>query len=140
MIETVWTVRKPTKDDIPFIYATWLNSFYYDSWVKSILKSVYFENYKKIIDYVLQSASIIIACSNDDPNVIFGYLVHEPGVAHYCFVKDHFRRFGIAKDLYSKAFDPDEKISFTHRTRYLNKLLINRNNLVFNPLILFTKE
>lgn len=140
MQDTIWTIRAPNKNDIPFIYATWLNSFYLDSWAKSITKTIFFENYKRVVDHILQSATVTIACSQEDPNVIFGYLVSEPGVAHYCFVKEAFRSFGIAKDLYNKAFDSDEKIQITHRTRKLNPIFNKKQSLIFNPLILFTKE
>lgn len=136
-----WLIREPFKDDISFIYATWLNSLYTDSWMRSIRKSVYFDNYKKVLDRILLRAKITIACKPDDPTVIFGYLISEPGIVHYSFVKDAFRKLGVAKSLYKHVFPNGEKPEITHKTRCLDYILTtHENEYMFNPILLFNKE
>lgn len=136
-----WIIRQPTPDDIAFIYATWLNSYYYDSWAKSIRKSVYYNNYKRVVDKLLNEADISIACMPENQNVIFGYMVTEPGIIHYSFVKEDFRHFGIAKALYQHSHPhPDDKIEITHLTRSVHRILEKNLNFIFNPIRLFNQE
>lgn len=141
MSENMWTIREPNKKDIAFIYATWLNSLYYDSWFKGIQKSVYFDNYKKVIDHILSYAKVSISCLKEDPNTILGYLVSEdPDVIHYLFVKEAFRRFGIAKSLFDHNFISPERMLITHRTRQANQILNTKSQFTYNPFLLYKGE
>ncbi len=133
-----WNIREANPNDIPFIYATWLKSYHYDSWTKSIAKSIYFDNYKLVIDRLLEASQVLIACHPTDENVILGYLVAEPEIIHYCFVKEAFRRFGIAKDLVRASEAPETAI-ISHRTQMALPILRTKD-FIFNPFILYSKE
>ena len=135
-----WIIREPRPEDLSFIYSTWLNSFYYDSWAKSIRKSVYFNNYKKVLDRILDSAHISIACDPNDESVIYGYLISESDIAHYIYVKDAFRKFGIAKDLVNNDMNLLNEFQFTHKTRHVLPIVMNKNQYTFNPILLFKQE
>lgn len=135
-MDTPWAIRGPEESDIPFIYATWLNSNYTDTdFRRSVRKSVYFEAYKRIIDNILLSAKVSVACKSDTPSVIYGYLVTEGNVIHYSFVKDAFRSLGIAKSLYLHNFQQGQALECTHSTGS-TKGFLNRN-ITFNPFILY---
>lgn len=133
----LWITRKPTGADISFIYSTWLRSYHYDSFTKSTAKSIYFENYKLVLDHILKTAQVYVACSKEDPNVIFGYVVYEPETIHYVFVKEAFRRFGLAKALIKEALGGAEKAEATHRTGMVIPILRRYDKLVFNPFKLY---
>lgn len=137
-----WTIRQAEPSDIDFIYATFLKSFHYDSWTKSIAKSIYFDNYKRVVDHILSNSEIKVACKKEDENVIFGYFIFDSneGVAHYMFIKEQFRRFGIAKSLFENAFHADANVDCTHKTRMSLPIYRTKTNLVFNPFHLFIKE
>lgn len=133
-----WLIREAKHSDISFIYATWLNSYHYDSWTKSIAKSVFFDNYKRIIDELLLNSQVKVACVPADQDIILGYMVSEPDFIHYAFVKEAFRGFGIAKSLLiDSGFSPDDMIVITHRTKKLMDLTGHKNNLIYNPFINF---
>jgi len=135
-----WNIRPPKPEDLSFIYSTWLNSFYYDSWTKSIRKSVYFNNYKKVLDRLLNETVISIACLIEDDSVILGYMVSEPEIIHYVYVKEAFRKMGIAKSLAKELFDDEKGFEFTHKTRQVLPMIINKKQYVFNPILLFKQE
>lgn len=140
MTDQMWMIREPKASDLNFIYATWLNSYHYDSWTKSISKSVFFGNYKLVIDHILSNASILVACNKDEPEVIYGYIIYEPQKAHYVFVKEAFRAFGIARHLFEEAFKDFEDIIVTHRTESSLPILKKHTQLIFNPFDLYKKE
>lgn len=135
---TKWILRNARKSDLDFIYATWLNSFHYDSWTKSIRKSIFFDHYSKVITNLIKDATIIVACLKDEENVICGYIVSEkPNLIHYLYVKEVFRKLGIANDLYEYSFHKDQDIIITHKTRSVHDILRSKENIKFNPFLLF---
>jgi GNAT superfamily N-acetyltransferase len=89
-------------------------SFVYNSWLKSYGKSresqrmsskVYFHNYTKIIDGILEDCYVAFALNPDDLDQIFGFVVFNYDedinltVIHYIYVKEAFRKLGLAKKL-----------------------------------------
>ena len=134
-------IRPANGDDIAFIYSTWLRSLRYDSALrKTTQKSVFFQNYQLVLDSILNAPKtrILIACLSSDPNVIFGYLVHGPSTAHYCFVKDAFRGLKIAKTLLAEAFgNTDGTIQVTHITKTAEPIVFNNPRFSYNPFLLY---
>lgn len=131
-----WIFRNALPDDISFIYSTWLKSYRTGSGLGLASgKHAYFLLYNSIIDQILKRDGVIptIAADPGEPQVIYGYLVAEPGVVHYIYVKEAFRKFGIASDLYKRCGKP--KI-ITHRTREITPLL-EKYALTCNPAFLF---
>lgn len=131
-----WILREPKKTDIPFIYQTWLNSFRYDSWSKATAKSVFFDHYKLVIDEILSNSKTLIACLPEDEDIILGYLVYESQIIHYIFVKNDFRKYGIAANLVNHSMDLEQPITITHRTKTALPIL-NNKNWIFNPFKLY---
>lgn len=113
-----FNIRMATGDDLPFIYATWLESYRYDSnFGKSHRNNIFFEDYRKVVDLLLQESDVFVACDQDDPHVIYGYLAREGcQTLHYAFTKGPFRRWGIASALYEHAFGTTRPVFYTHKT------------------------
>lgn len=134
----LWKIRSATSEDISFIYATWLPSYFVDtSYYKTVRNRIYYTNYREVIDNILLNARIDVACKEDEPNVIFGYMVSEPEIAHYIFIKEPFRGFKIARALYSNRFGKDDLVIITHQTKHLRPLIEHKENIVFNPFKLY---
>lgn len=131
-----WNLREPKKNDISFIYSTWLKSYHYDSWTKNIAKSIFFDHYKLIIDEILLTAQIKVACSKDDEDIILGYLVFEDQILHYCFVKDAFRGYGIATNLVKSSLNSNT-YEISHRTHSLLNIIRDRKDFIYNPFKLY---
>jgi GNAT superfamily N-acetyltransferase len=113
-------LMEPGDDD--FVFHSWL-TFYRESsrFAKHIKNTIFFERHHRVIERILkaESTKALVCCSKDDPHVIYGYLIFSQlkkfDVVHMVYVKESFRRLGIAKALFEDAeLDPDE-IVFTHR-------------------------
>lgn len=136
-----WTLRNARPDDIPFIYSTWLKSYRTGSGLGLASgKHAYFITYNLIIDYILEKpdAHVWVAVKPDEPNVIYGYLVCEPTILHYVYVKDGFRKLGIAASLYKTAFY--ERPYITHATAMSRELLKTHAGFKFNSSLLFKPD
>lgn len=136
-----YKIRQANGKDLSFIFDTWLNSFRYDSPLgRACRNSVFFHEYKQVIDRVLSEAETLVAHSNENENHILAYLTFEPRILHYAFCKEPFRRLGITKALYTQAFGSlDAKIEFTHRTGYVSDFVRTMDHLTHNPFRLFKK-
>lgn len=133
-----WGIRKASGSDLSFIYSTWLNSYKGDSLLgKTVSRSIFFKEYAKVIDGILQrdAVDIQVACKKDEPNVVFGYLVGEPLILHYAFVKKRFCGLGILKSL-SLNFVLH---SYTHKTKTIEPILKKQPNLFYNPFLIYEK-
>ena len=140
---TNFVTRLVQPEDIPFLYSTWLNSYRNDSETGlSVRKSIFFESYRLILDYILQknTTKVLVACKPDEPNVIYGYMVAEPSdnVLHYVFVKEAFQRFGIANSLQQQLFPNTSSgtVTITHRTEYAYNYC---KKFMYNPFRLYQK-
>lgn len=135
-------IRTASGRDLGFIYDTWLKSFQCDSRVgKSCHRSVFFREYKLVIDRLLSlpTTTVLVAHSPDNENHIHAYLAFEPGVIHYAFCKEPLRRFGITKALFLKAFGPEASADTSHKTFTAKEIFDKHPNLTHNPFSLYLK-
>ena len=143
-MEEQWVIRKANPSDISFIYSTWLKSYRHNSAVgkSGIRKSVYFENYREVVDHLLQKSTVFVACLPDELDVVLGYLVFEERVIHYCFVKEAFRLLEIATDLIRFADFPQNKETYyTHVTNNLSRVISQKfPNFTYNPFIIYKRD
>ena len=127
--------RAPNENDISFIYASWLNSYRNDSYIgMSVRKTIFYREYQTIIDSILGRGKVIVAVKPDETNIIYGYIIYEPKVLHYVFVKEAFRRLGICKELLRAAGSPQTATHKTRSTEFLD------TKFTYNPFILYNKE
>ncbi len=136
-----YTIRDVLPSDIPFIYSSWLKSFRFGSQLaKPIRSSIFYENYREVLDCLLSKSQIKVACLNDEPSVILGYLVYERTIAivHYVFVKEAFRELGIAHNLLLQSELPTD-LTYSHMTTMITKYLTNKSNWIYNPFVLYSR-
>ena len=136
---TEFRIRLADSSDLNFIYDTFLNSLHYDTELgKSCRNDIFYPEYQKIIDRILLRSTIKVACHQEEPSVIFGYLIFEPDILHYCFIKQSFRRLGIATALFNDSFT-NGFVYATHLTRS-GVPTLKKFNLIFNPFILYKER
>jgi hypothetical protein len=125
------TFRKYESEDENFIMSSLLRS-YRDSVVnKDIPTKIYYDNQRSVTSKLLESADILVACSPDMSDQIYGYVVYEqPSLLHYIYVKYTFRKFGIAKELLSRAELTTPTI-ITHSPRSKTA------DFIYNPYLLW---
>lgn len=127
--------------DKNFIFATMLKGLYYgNEWFREIEKDTFMKHYHKIIETLLNypGVTITVACLKEDKDVILGYSVSHwlqtssttgLNVLDFVFVKDRWRRIGIAKTLVPKDYE-----AVSHLTKQGKAL--KPKNIPFNPFLL----
>lgn len=139
MTQTEWNIREALDTDLPFIYSSWLKSLRYGSETfRGVRNHIFFPHYNHVIDYILSSPEIkiLVACHREHPETVFGYIVYEPKIIHYIYVKKDFCRFGIGRFLWGMAgMIPD----YSHRTLDLVSILKRHpeQTSIWNPFILY---
>jgi GNAT superfamily N-acetyltransferase len=131
-------IRRATEADEAFICDSWLRSFR-DSWFAGpIPNDLYYDLYRKIINERVRArknAQTLVAVAPDDDSVILGFAcVEPPSIVHYVYVKDVFRRHGVASALvkYANIVEP---VQYTFRTKSGANSVASRN-FSYNPFIL----
>lgn len=131
-IKSLYEIREGVMDDHAFIMATFLRGLYYGSTKYSLVpKSVFMENYKRIISRMFSKGyAVHVACLRDDPSVILGYSIITPDYQTlvWVFVKKEWRKQGIAWSLV-----PKHPESVSHLTSLGETLLPKLKDCIFNP-------
>ena len=140
MSEPLYHIIDGLHDARSLVYATWLRSYQAASpHTKHIPREVYFREHHKVLDRIFARAPTVkLATMPDDPNVVFGWAVIEPGipeynqadVVHYVYVKPDFRGYGIARALLAHVERP---FTYTHWTWVVRDLDKHLEKCIFNP-------
>lgn len=136
-------IRKYKKDnDEAYLYSTWLRCYkHYSYFAKRIRSAQFFKGHEKVIKHLLAKPNVIVlvACPKDDDDTILGYLAFEEGdkesrpVIHFTFVKDAFRKMGVAKSLFKYANIDPNNIYFTHWVFDVDELIKRWDGMLYDP-------
>jgi hypothetical protein len=128
-------IRDYVPSDENFVFSTALAGLYFgDSWFSKIKKAIFINNYRKILQGIIDkpSTQIRVACIRDSPDEIKGYciLVNNAQALMWVFVKKDWRKNGIAK-----ALVPNTVIEVTNLTELGEILMKKYPHLSFNPFV-----
>jgi GNAT superfamily N-acetyltransferase len=132
-------LRPANEEDIPFIFSSWLKSFRSSLFASKLVNSVYFTEHHKVIEKIVKNSHVIVACNDQDPTQIYGYIVagtvDSIFCLHYVYTKHPFRRMGIAR-LLINFFEHSKDLAgiYTHHTRAMDDIA-PKFNLVHQPYI-----
>ena len=137
-------IRKANQEDVNFIFNSWLKSYRNSLFAKPLNNTVYFTEHHKVLERIAKTCEIIIACSKEDPNQVYGYFCAERiegiFVLHYVYVKHTYRNMGIAKLLLSTFNKKDDEAGcYTHHTRIAEKLAA-KYSLIYHPYLLIQQK
>lgn len=132
-------IRQPRKSDLNLIQNSFAKTMKTESRLgRSCSSKLFYSKFQNIIDYILDRSSILIAAAPEDHDVILGYLIYEPGIIHYAFVKYPFRRLNIIKDLVHHAFPDAKSLEFSLWTNSAKAILQkHEDQLIHNPFHLY---
>lgn len=135
--------RDMAAEDNAFVYNSWLKSFRNGTMNRNVDNSIYFHNHHKLIDKILQRSTIVVCCDAKDPKIIFGYVVYEKidgqFVLHYIYVKNIYRKLGIAKKLLEQCKHDFSVLGcYTHQTQ-VAVAKEEKYNLLYHPYLLIQK-
>lgn len=138
--EFLWVFRAVRPSDESLVYSSWLKSYRDSPVMAGVPNTVYYKMVHELIERTLATATVLVACNQEDPEVIYGYIVYEPGTIHWTYVKHPFRSFGIGKALENAALVGQEApVAYTCRTRVGDALVKKRAYLVYNPFLFLRK-
>jgi len=132
-LDALVNLREMNADETNFILSSWLKSLRAHSvYFGAVPDQIYYEAHGESIKATLECSNVLVVTPRDSPDIVVGYLVYENRsdkyvILHYCYVKNSFRRMGIAKLLANQVID-DRPVYVTHLT---NK--IQMKDLRFNP-------
>lgn len=137
-------IRKATETDVNFIFSSWLKSIRNSGYSYGVPNAVFFSEHHKVIERLLKTCTVNIACSESDVSDIYGYICSEVvdglTVIHFVYVKHTYRRLGIGNMLLNSIEHNSKAASlYTHMTKQ-GKLLEAKFNLVYSPYIALTPD
>lgn len=131
-------LRLATPADMPFFYSATLQTYLYGSpHHRTIPAKVYFTEHARLLKKTVErpDAELLLAVLKEDPSVILGFLLWEPDIMHFTYVKRGFRQMGIARQLWTKA-DLISHYQISHKTYDFNKIINKKNGIIYNPYLI----
>jgi hypothetical protein len=100
--ETATAIVRPfdNRGDAGFIFSTWSKGVYFSSFVPILtLKNNWFRDHYEHVKNLLQDTDthIRVVAMSDSPDMILGYSVREGDMLEWIYVKEAYRRQGLAK-------------------------------------------
>lgn len=101
MGQSLTVLRPAIETDMALVYATWFTHYKHTSPLgRHCRPDIFYPGQRPIINRILkQDGQVVVACPNDDSDMILGWLASEDSCIHYCYVKGAFRKMGIGKQL-----------------------------------------
>lgn len=136
-------IRAMTPGDINYVASTWRTNFRRASTFASLMTDeVYHQNHRELINRTLEWTPCYVAYDIDYPELQLGFLAggifSGYPVIHYIYVKRPFRGFGIAQALLEHlGWKPGIPMVGTHWTRETAHLYSTKNNILYNPYLLY---
>lgn len=125
-LAAVTDFRPARPSDVPFILDSWIKSFRESPWAGVVPNNQFYDVTRSAIEGLLErGARLVVACSKADPDQILGWSCTEKvrggDAAHFVYVKDPYRRRGLATELiqHGTPFTAQEgdRRFYTFRTR-----------------------
>ncbi len=112
-------IREAGPGDEGFLFRTWLEGHRVGSpaFGSRLRKDAYFALHHDKVERLLSRSQVWIACLEDAPDVIAGYIVVEqPNVIHWAFIRDGFKRLGILRLLIAASGLPSnlDGVEYSH--------------------------
>lgn len=130
MLESEFVFRPYRPEERAFIESSWAQSYFSACRIKDLLSPEEFHKFHRPLRdrfFCRPTATVIVACGAEDPDVVIGWAAVEilPNCTclHYVYVKATFRReWGVARGLLSRALPPGPVI-YSHLTSKAMKIL-----------------
>lgn len=128
-------LREMRSDDVPLITRSWKDNYRFSSPDSSWLTSrqecsrYYFKEMNARVERLLERSAVIVACNPVDSDHVLGWACasNEGGqrVMHYVWVRDAFRRLGIARTMLGALGFGSPPIVVSHWTKMCESLQEN---------------
>lgn len=148
-----YLMRDAGPADAPFIVNGWVREMRHSPWARHVPNGVYEPCQHELVHQVLAGSSAIVACNRDNPEHLYGCIVHSgrnkeyartwsnrSRIVHWVYVKGAYRGLGLGRALLFASFDggqkPDEIVCTQASQLLANKDLVARYNVIYSPYLL----
>jgi ribosomal protein S18 acetylase RimI-like enzyme len=121
-------LRPFIETDIACIISTWRNSAYFGSIGEREPQAKFFRKLTREIRAIIPEATIEIACLENDPNTIVGWVVSRGTHLDWIYVKVDYRCAGIATMLIPDGIETVSPYKTKIGQAILNKKNLNKEN------------
>lgn len=125
-------LRLATPADRRFIAASWFESYRKGGHAPEVGFDVYRAGQDAVIQRCMSQGKLVVAAAEAEPDEICGWVCAAPDTLHYAYVKQAYRRLGIALSLFAAVGQPRQH---THDTR-LGRLFARKTGSRYNPFLL----
>lgn len=136
--------RPAESRDMPFVMSSWLKSFKTSNAAGLLPFNLYYDAYRLAIQQLLDRGSVVYVAyvpgEDEAKSDIYGWACVERGfdkpLVHYVYVKQPYRRLGVAKALLRAAgVHVSQPFFYTYRTPIVAELLRGRRQAVWMPVL-----
>lgn len=134
-------VRQAMPDDAAFIIHSWLASFREGDMVEGVPNQVYYHVHHKIVESIMQRATMTVLSDPQAPEVIYAWICWEAVdngiIIHYCYVKNDFRNNRLGTTLLNAVLESERPpvVFATHRVRPMG-FEFRKRKWIYNPYLL----
>lgn len=128
--------------DAPFVFSGWVESFRSAHAAGPIPSDMYRTLYREILRRVLDRSRVVVAYNLDRPTQLFGFAVRdreddqERPVLHYVFVKQFFRRNGVARYLVQElGISTRDPFVYTFKSQAAKTIARKWTGGCFDPMV-----
>ena len=138
-------VRPMTEGDLNFIRNSWLKSYALSNFRRYMTPQVYYSEHSDLVNDLLPKASTLLACDPEDETHIYAYICFELCgdvlVIHYCYVKELYRKLGLASKLISLIQDSaSSSVTIATHANELFPPLEKKFRIIYNPYFVWRKR
>lgn len=132
-------IRPPKPTDLNFIQSTFYKSMRRESTLGRQCSGRVFRQFQEVIDYILSRSTILVSCVDESEDAIIGYLIYEPDVVHYAYVRPSSQQLDVAKEMVQHAFPDAKTLTYSLNTNSAKKISETHPEMIFNPFFLFKR-
>lgn len=135
MDELKIVVRPGTPHDAAFVSTTWADQMRFgNEFIHEVPEEFYYPWFQRKIGLVLKhpDTDLVVACDESNPTWIAGFAVFDPTSIYWVYVRDAYRKQGIASLLVKdRSFQNVKALIVTTRS---GRFMIEKKNLKYQPL------
>jgi hypothetical protein len=134
-------VRQFEPEDRKFVFSSWFESYRKGGCAPEVAFPTYLDGQGHLIERLIGDrahTTILVITPTTIPDEICGWACADVSreIVHYTYVKQAYRRLGMARQLVTSLFGSRKPAWFTHETR-VGRTLAGKLGVKFNPYLLF---
>jgi len=133
MTSDLWMLRPAIESDRHFILDTWYRA--HPPLFRGVSGRVYFNGQSRLIKRLYDQCAAYVACYAGDSDLVLGWSVTSASAVHYVWVREDFRRQGIARALLTPYIGKPTIYTHPPNRAYIRDLI--PKDWVYDPYLAF---